>query len=180
VTPQASSTNEDYPVSSPIPAILPTKQYPHLPRLLREIDYICANCSSAEGQQVYRTLQESAGNLQPISGPMGVTKSGKLRQMYTRFGVLCPKCRTAPEDTDMPFFSKGIVDLLACPPEYRRPPRPKGQTVAALSTEEEDDAQESGPADYTTAREQKAPKAGKRKKGPQKKKSELKAPGEAK
>ena len=93
--------------------------------------------------------------------------------MTTRFGVLCPVCRTMPEDTDMNGFSKGIVDLLAFPIDYKRPERPTASTSVRGVQTEEDEELEVG--EVTTHREQKAAKVvPAKKRGYQKKKSDLK------
>jgi hypothetical protein len=115
------------PVVPPIPATLPTKQYPHLRTLIHELDFRCASCSSAYGVPAWRTFLEA--DKDPISGPGKGT---------TVFLLKCPECHTVP--TDGPYIGNGIIDLLAVPHNYKRPPRPSLTSPQSLSMDHEDDA----------------------------------------
>jgi hypothetical protein len=108
---------------------IPTKAHPHLKRLVHELDFACSTCSSAYQQPTYRTFYEcwEAGALLPINGP-GNT--------FSRFGLLCPECNTAPEQG--PFIENGIIDLLTVPPNYKRPERPTGSGTSLFEDEDED------------------------------------------
>jgi hypothetical protein len=120
-------------VGRPMAAIrvkLPTKAYPHLKKLVHELDFPCSTCSSAYQQPIYRTFMEcyEAGTLQPINGP-GNT--------FTRFGLLCPECYTSPEEG--PFIQNGIIDLMTIPQTYKRPKRLTGIEKDSLFEEEDDE-----------------------------------------
>lgn len=113
--------------SPAVPGILlPTKQYPHLKQLVHEVDFVCSNCSSAEGSPVYHTFWDA--HKEPLGGP------GKYTTMYT---VYCPTCRTTPTDAD--FIQNGIIDLLNVPKGYKRPPRPSNTAGQDIGFEEDED-----------------------------------------
>ena len=123
--------NEVFRTSSPIRAKLPTKQYPHLKKLIFELDFACSTCSSAKGQPIYRTIAEvlQSGAGQPISGPANFT---------TRWGLLCPECMTAPAEGA--FIMNGIIDLLEVPHGYKRPERPSVSDDQNLFEADEEEA----------------------------------------
>ncbi len=107
--------------------VLPTKQYPYLKDLVKQVDFVCSNCSSAEGYPVYHTLAEA--HTEPLGGP---------GQYTTMFTVYCPTCRTTPTDGD--YIHNGIIDLLKVPRGYKRPPRVNGSTAGlGMQFEEEDE-----------------------------------------
>ena len=110
---------------------LPTRQYPHLPRILNEVDFHCKCCSEAEGRTVYRTLAECQNSLLPLGGD--------YRGRTTRFSVFCPSCRCAPgPDADTQFMENGIIDLARVPKNYTRPSRGNGVSrTPGMFTDEE-------------------------------------------
>jgi hypothetical protein len=121
------------PAVSPVRSILPTSQYPHLKRIVHELDYMCASCSSASGGgEVWKTFMESERS--PISGP-GI--SSKKGMVATTFLLLCPECRTVP--TGGPFIESGIINLLNVPADYKRPPRPSSTVEDSLVTDTDDE-----------------------------------------
>jgi hypothetical protein len=126
---------------------------PELKGLLKEVDFLCACCSSNNRQPTYYTLEQSADNgaLEAISAPRNVpSKDGRGIPYATRFAVFCPVCRTTPEDTEHPGFMKGIVDLKILAdfygPNWKRPKRPMVMASAGVGEDDEDEA----PADSRT------------------------------
>lgn len=114
-----------FPHIKPTPMVVPTRDYPWLKKLMKEVDFACASCSSAQGQPVYYTLEEARKD--PVSGPPNprggiVTEKGMIA---TRFLVMCPVDRTVPENN--PLMPGGFCDLMAIPPDYKRPYRPQGE-----------------------------------------------------
>ena len=114
----------NFPHVRPTPMVLPTKDYPHLKHLMKEVDFACATCSSAQGQPVYYTLEEA--HREPLSaGPTSHAGSIIAKGMIaTRFLVLCPTCRTVPENN--PLMPGGFCELLDIDPKYKRPARAQG------------------------------------------------------
>ena len=115
------------PIVPPIQASLPTKLHPHLKRLIHQMDFRCASCSSAYQMPVWRTFIEA--DKDPISGPGKGT---------TVFLMKCQECHTVP--TDGPYINNGILDLLEVPEHYRRPPRPTMEAANSLTMDDEDDS----------------------------------------
>lgn len=103
-------TQLQMPSAKPVRATLPTKQYPHLRGLIKELDFACANCSSASGQPVYVTFEEAVKD--PLRGPGNYT---------TAFALYCPDCHIPPMDG--PFINQGMIDLLQIPKNYKKPKR---------------------------------------------------------
>lgn len=106
------------------PMVVPTKDYPHLKSLMKNVDFACASCSSAQGQAVHYTLEEAI--LDPVSGAPTkgngiITAKGMIA---TRFLVMCPVDRTVPENN--PLMPGGFCDLMDIDPKYKRPYRAAG------------------------------------------------------
>lgn len=106
------------------PMVVPTKDYPWLKNLMKQVDFACASCSSAQGQAVHYTLEEAI--LDPISG--APTKGGGIisakGMIATRFLVMCPVDRTVPENS--PLMPGGYCDLMDINQQYKRPHRAAG------------------------------------------------------
>jgi len=122
----------------PTPMVVPTRDYPHLKRLMKEVDFACATCSSAMGQPVYHTLEEAVK--EPVSGvptKQGTGIVGPKGMVATRFLVLCPECRTVPENN--PLMPGGYCDLMDIDPGYIRPFRPQGDGGDGVTYDGDDD-----------------------------------------
>ncbi len=120
--------NPQIPTAAPVVSTLPTKKYPHLRNVIKELDFACATCSSAFGQPVYVSFMDAVRD--PISGP---------GHYHTTFGLLCPDCRTAPQDG--PFITMGMINLLAVPADYKRPKRANSSGGGeSLAFDDEDEA----------------------------------------
>jgi hypothetical protein len=128
---------QNFPHVRPTPMVLPTKDFPWLKRLMNEVDFACATCSSAQGQPVYHTLAEAHReplSAEPTSHGGSITPKGMIA---TRFLVLCPTCRTVPENN--PMMPGGFCDLMAVPKDYKRPFRPQGTGGDGLTYDGDDD-----------------------------------------
>lgn len=122
------------------PMVVPTKDYPWLKNLMKQVDFACASCSSAQGQAVHYTLEEAI--LDPISG--APTKGGGIisakGMIATRFLVMCPVDRTVPENS--PLMPGGFCDLMDIDPKYKRPHRAAGAGDGITYDGDDDDAEE--------------------------------------
>lgn len=120
-------TQIQVPQSAPVRAVLPTKKYPHLRSVIKELDFACATCSSAFGQPVWVSFEEAVK--EPIHGPEHYT---------TTFALLCPDCRTIPQDG--PFINNGMIDLLMVPATYKKPRRAvAARSESGLEMDEEEE-----------------------------------------
>jgi hypothetical protein len=122
----------------PTPMVVPTKQYPWLKGLMKQVDYACPSCSAGSGQPVYHTLEESI--LDPLSGAptelgAALTEKGLVA---TRFLVMCPETRCVPENN--PLIPNGYCDLMQISPNYKRPFRPVGDQNSITYDGDEEDA----------------------------------------
>lgn len=126
----------NFPHVRPTPMVLPTKDYPWLKRLMKEVDFACATCSSAQGQPVYHTLEEAHReplSAHPTKHAGSITPKGMVA---TRFLVLCPTCRTIPENN--PLMPGGFCDLMEIDPNYKRPFRAQGSGGDGLTYDDDD------------------------------------------
>ena len=131
---------QNFPHVRPTPMVLPTKDYPWLKRLMKEVDFACATCSSAQGQPVYHTIEEAHReplSSEPTSHQGSITAKGMVA---TRFLVLCPTCRTVPENN--PMMPGGFCDLMMIDKNYKRPFRPQGTGGDGLTYDGDDEADE--------------------------------------
>ncbi len=134
---------------------LPTIQYPQLKGILKRMDYVCSNCSSLEGQPIWRTLEHKEGQswIDPISAPSDCPPFAKLSggvgepaiPYATRVAAHCWSCMTPPADSDHPGATPGgLFDVLAFANAweqgYRPPRRPSPATSRNESLEEDDPA----------------------------------------
>lgn len=113
----------------PVPAVIPAAQYPHLKALIKELDFPCATCSAKVGSPVFHTFEEAVK--EPLSAPSikGKPMITKMGMYATRFAIFCPETRIPPNGG--PFIQgQGIIDLLAIPPDYKRPQRASNQAAA--------------------------------------------------
>jgi hypothetical protein len=109
-------TPSKFQIAPSVKVILPTKKYPHLKQAIKELDFLCANCSSAHGSPVHVPFMEAL--MDPISGP------GKTSE---RILLRCPECSTVPQDG--PFFeAPGIINLSKVPVGYKKGPRPNNSS----------------------------------------------------
>lgn len=138
-------TQLQIPTAAPIRAKLPTKQYPHLKSVINELDFACQTCSSAMGQTVHVNFMDAVKD--PIRGP---------EDYSTVFALLCPDCRTAPQDG--PYITMGMIDLLMVPANYKRPARSisnRNETGLGMDEEGDEDVQQQEVAEKRTPRLQK-------------------------
>jgi hypothetical protein len=129
---------QNYPLVKPTPMVLPTKDYPWLKRLINEVDFACATCSSAQGQAVYYTLKEA--HREPVSAAPTSHSGSIIAQgmVATRFLVMCPTCRTVPENN--PLMPGGFCDLMDIDPNYKRPFRAAGTDGDGLTMDGDEEA----------------------------------------
>ena len=135
---------KNFPHVRPTPMLLPTKDYPWLRQLMKEVDFACATCSSAQGQPVYYTLEEA--HREPLSSSAKTHHAGLITakgMVATRFLVLCPTCRTVPENN--PLMPGGFCELMDIDKNYKRPFRAQGSGGDGLSYDD-DDSGDSPPA----------------------------------
>ena len=133
---------KNFPHVRPTPMLLPTKDYPWLRQLMKEVDFACATCSSAQGQPVYYTLEEA--HREPVSSSAKTHHVGLITakgMVATRFLVLCPTCRTVPENN--PLMPGGFCELMDIDKNYKRPFRAQGSGGDGLSYDDDDDSGDS-------------------------------------
>ena len=137
MSPQLSMVGK--PPAAEVPARLPLKKYPHLRRLVNEIEFICSNCSSGT-ERVYITFKEA--RREPLVAPP---------DPCTRFVVLCPMCQCAPESGAGGRIQRGMLDLLQFPIDYRKPQRSKAAAISSLSGDDGMDLLGDTGENYATA-----------------------------
>jgi hypothetical protein len=128
------------PVVQPTPAVIPANTYPHLRALVKELDFPCANCTSAKNMPIYVPWKDAIKA--PIGAPAipGRPSIGRQGMISTVFLLTCPECNCLLNNGPL-VNGAGIIDLLSVHPEYKKPDRPHANMEGTVMEGEEEVAE---------------------------------------